>query len=186
MGEKTSPFYFFITAFWIVFLTNAINLCDGLDGLASSISSEQALCLTILALIFKNYDVFLCSLLLFASALGFLPRNFPKAKIFMGDCGALFLGFTLACLSSKLVLESQSIACMISTLLIFRIPILDTTQSFLRRLIARKNPFSADKGHFHHQLIKSGFTKECTTLLLLTLSLLFGFIGVTFSFLLKA
>ena len=181
--ESSLPIISAITLLWIVFLTNAINLCDGLDGLACTISSEQALCLSVLALIFQNADVLLCSILLFGATVGFLPHNFPNAKIFMGDCGALFLGFMLGCLSSKLAFESQSIICAISILFIFRIPILDTAQSFIRRIIANKNPFSADRGHFHHRLLYFGFTKECTTLVLLTVSLLFGFIGVMIAFL---
>ena len=184
LGEKSeTPLNVSISLLWIVFITNAINLCDGLDGLACTISSEQALCLSVLALIFQSTDVLLCSLLLFGATIGFLPHNFPNAKIFMGDCGALFLGFMLGCLSSRLAFESQSIICVISILFIFRIPILDTAQSFIRRIIAKRNPFAADRGHFHHRLLHFGFTKACTTLLILTISLIFGFIGVMIAFL---
>ena len=103
---------------WIIFLTNAINLIDGINGLATGVSASQSLCLCILALIYGNFSVFLCSLLLLSVLLGFFPRNFPRAMIFMGDCGALFLGFTLGVLSSTFVFESESIICLISTLLI--------------------------------------------------------------------
>lgn len=163
---------------WIVFLSNAINLCDGLDGLAGGICATQALCICALSLIFANFNVFLVSVVLLGAIMGFLPRNFPKAKIFMGDCGALFLGFILAALSSKLVFEGGNIILLFSVFLIFRVPTYDTNLSIFRRIIRGKNPFKADKGHFHHQLIKRGFTKECATLALVTVSLFFGLLGI--------
>ena len=170
-----------LTLIWIVFLSNAINLCDGLNGLAGGITASEALCISALGLIFGNFEIFLCSLTLFGAILGFLPRNFPRAKIFMGDCGALFLGFTLGALSSRLVFESQSLVCLISTLLVFRVPTYDTNLSILRRIIKGKNPFKADKGHFHHRLLRWGFTKECAALALITVSLLFGLVGIIIS-----
>lgn len=170
-----------LTLIWLIFLSNATNLIDGLNGLAGGICTSESLCLAVIALCIGNFNIFLCALILLGSVLGFLPHNFPKAKIFMGDCGALFLGFTLAALSSKLVFESQSILCLLSTLLIFRVPTYDTNLSIVRRLIKGKNPLKADKEHFHHQLLKKGFTKECTTLALVTLSLIFGFIGIILS-----
>ena len=167
-----------LTFAWIMFLSNAINLCDGLDGLAGGITASETLCLGALALIFGNGDVFICALALLGAISGFLPRNFPRAKIFMGDCGALFLGFTLGALSSRLVFESGSILCLVATLLAFRVPTYDTNLSIVRRLIKGKNPFRADKGHFHHRLLRWGFTKECATLALVTASLYFGLAGI--------
>lgn len=171
-----------LTLIWLIFLSNATNLIDGLNGLAGGICASESLCLAVMALCIGNFNIFLCALILFGSILGFLPHNFPKAKIFMGDCGALFLGFTLAALSSKLIFESQSITCLLSTLLIFRVPTYDTNLSIVRRLIKRKNPLKSDKEHFHHQLLKNGFTKECTAFALVTLSLFFGLIGIIISF----
>ncbi len=180
-GYNKSVFGGVLMLAWLVYLSNAINLSDGLNGLAGGISGAEALCLAVLAVIFKNIDVFFCSLLLLFSIMGFLPHNFPHAKIFMGDCGALFLGFILAALSSKLVFESNSIVCLISMLLAFRVPTYDTNLSIIRRLIKHKSPFKADRGHFHHRLVRWGFTKECATLALVTVSLLFGFVGVIIS-----
>jgi UDP-GlcNAc:undecaprenyl-phosphate GlcNAc-1-phosphate transferase len=178
LNYKMSMFQGIFSAIWIIFLINATNFIDGIDGLASGISSSQALCISVISLICNNIDIFLCSILILGATLGFIPRNFPKAKIFMGDCGALFLGFVQSVLSSRIVLESESILCIISILLVFRIPIYDASFSIIRRLIKRKNPFKADKEHFHHKLLIHGFSKECTTLLLVTFSLLFGFLGV--------
>ncbi len=162
-----------LTVIWMVFICNAINLSDGLDALAGGLSSNAALTLALVALIFGNHDVFWVALLLLCAILGFLPRNAPPARIFMGDGGSLFLGFTLGALASKLFFESDKLRLFLAIALIFRIPSADTMGSFARRLINGKNPFRADKGHFHHRLLQIGFTKECATLLLLTLSLVF-------------
>lgn len=171
----------FLTLAWTVYLTNAINLTDGLDGLAGGICSGEALCLAIIALVFGHTDVTLAASLLLFAVIGFLPRNFPHAKIFMGDCGALFLGFTLAVLSSRLVSDSGSLLCLFSVLLVFRLPTYDTNISIIRRSVRGKNPFRADKEHFHHKLLALGFTKECAALALITASLALGFVGVIIS-----
>ena len=180
-GGDISTFLSIIISIWVVFITNATNIIDGLDGLAGGVCSSQALCLAVLSLILENKDVFFCSVLLLGVILGFLPHNFPHAKIFMGDCGALFLGFTLGCLSSKLFLDSQSLICALAILLVFRVPSYEAIFSFTRRILKGKNPFRADKGHFHHKLIKLGFTKECSTLALVTISLVFGLLGIIIS-----
>lgn len=178
LGYNTTPLQAILASIWIIFITNATNIIDGLDGLAGGVSSSQALCLSIIALILGNYDIFLCCILLLGAILGFMPRNFPQAKIFMGDCGALFVGFTLGVLSARMSVQSPSITGIIATLIVFRVPIYDTKFSIVRRLIRGKNPFRADKGHFHHQLLRLKFSKECATLLLITLSLVFGLLGI--------
>lgn len=181
LGFSISIMQGILSAIWIVFITNATNLIDGLDGLAGGVCASEALCLAALAMLLGNDKIFVCSFLLLGAVLGFLPRNFPNAQIFMGDCGALFLGFTLAVLSSRLVIESGSFICLLSVLLIFRVPIYDTNVSIVRRILKRKNPFKADKEHFHHLLLKHGFTKECAALALISISLVFGLIGIILS-----
>lgn len=170
--------YSIILLFWIVFITNAINLIDGLDGLAGGVSCSIALALSVISMIFGSYDITLASLLLLFAILGFLPRNIPPARIFMGDCGALTLGFLLASLSARLIFESRSLLCWISVVLQFRLPSTDTVQCFIRRLISGKSPFAADRGHFHHKLLQHGFTPECASLLLITASLLLGLLSI--------
>ena len=170
-----------LTIAWLIFIVNATNLSDGLNGLAGGICASESLCLAVLSLSLGNIEVFWCSVLLLGAILGFLPNNFPKAKIFMGDCGSLFLGFILAVLSSKLVFESKNPIVAISILLIFRIPTYDTNMSIIRRILKGKSPFKADKEHFHHQLIKHGFSKECTTLALVSAALFFGLLGIIVS-----
>lgn len=178
LGYELSIVQGILSAIWIILITNATNLIDGLDGLAGGICASESLCIAVISLILGNMQMVTCSLLLLGAILGFLPRNYPRAKIFMGDCGALFLGFFLSVLSSRLIMESDNILCVLSVFLVFRIPIYDTNLSIIRRLTKHKNPFKADKQHFHHLLMKNGFTKECSALLLITLSLLFGFLGV--------
>ena len=184
LEKHDNPLIGCIIILWIVFLSNATNLTDGLNGLAAGISAVESICLAVVSLFLNNIDILICSLLLFFAIVGFLPSNFPRAKIFMGDCGALFLGATLGVLSSRLVIDGGGIVGAISVLLIFIIPIAETIQSFFRRIINGKDPFSADRGHFHHKLIDAHFTKECATLVLVTASLIFGLIGTAVFFLL--
>ena len=176
-GEKTL-IQGILSLLWTVYLMNAINLSDGLDGLAGGICAGQSLCLGIASLVFQNPSTLLCSLIILGAILGFLPRNFPRAKIFMGDSGALFLGYVLGVISSRLVMESGSLVCLLSVLLIFRLPTYDTNLSIFRRIIKGKNPFVADRGHFHHRLIAHGFTPQCATLALVAISLTFGLLGI--------
>ncbi len=178
LGSVPTPILGIAALIWIVFIINATNLSDGLDGLAGGITASQALCLAAVALISNNINVLCCSLLLAASILGFLPRNAPRAKMFMGDCGSLYLGFVLSALALNLALSQRSALGVVGIFFIFRVPSADTVQSIFRRLLKRRNPFSADRGHFHHKLLDLGFTRECAALALITVSLLFGFIGV--------
>lgn len=182
LGKETPIFQSILISIWLIFITNATNIIDGLDGLAGGVSASQLICLAVISLFFRNQDVLICTLLLLGAILGFLPRNFPRAKIFMGDCGALFLGFVLGCISSELFIDNPNLICAISILLIFRVSLYDAVFSFIRRALKGKNPFRADKEHFHHKLVKLGFTKECTTLALVTLSLTFGLLAVLFVF----
>lgn len=178
LGNVPGPVLCIAALVWIVFIINATNLSDGLDGLAGGMTASQALCIAAVALISNNLNVFCCSLLLIASILGFLPRNVPRAKMFMGDCGSLYLGFILSALALNLALSSKSALGVAGIFFIFRVPSADTVQSIFRRLLKKRNPFSADRGHFHHKLIDLGFTRECAALALITISLFFGFIGV--------
>ena len=181
LDYNLSIFQGFFMAIWVIFITNATNIIDGIDGLSAGVCASESLCLCVVALIFNNQNILVCSIFLFSAIIGFLPHNFPNAKIFMGDCGALFLGFTLSVLSSRLVVESGNTLCLLSTLLIFLVPLYDTSFSIFRRLIQKQNPFKADKKHFHHLLLEHGFTKECASLFLITISLSLGILGIVMS-----
>lgn len=163
---------------WIIFICNAINLSDGLDGLAGSLTASALLCLSVSALFLGSHDAISVTLLLLFAVLGFLPHNISPAKIFMGDCGSLFLGFVLGVISSHLISESKNIPFAIGTMIILFVPLSDTVYSFLRRLVRGKNPLKADRGHFHHRLLDLGFSSECAALSLICASLFFGLVGI--------
>ena len=160
---------FALTIFWLVGMTNAINLLDGIDALASGVSIIIALTF---AYIFSRYagissSVMIC-IALAGSIAGFLVFNvpFPKAKIFMGDGGSQFLGFTLALL--PLLEERYTIATLpvIYVVAIMAIPILDTTSAVWRRIRDRQSPFKPDRAHTHHKLMNLGLSvrKVCAVL----------------------
>lgn len=174
-----SEFLFgFLSVFWIIFLTNAINLSDGLDGLAAGSSASFSFTLALFSLIVFDRDVFWLSLLLAFSIFGFIPHNRHPAKIFMGDCGSLFIGYALSLLSLKWIADSPSLLHAIAVIILFLIPISDTVQSFFRRIFSGKSPFSADRGHFHHRLLDNGFTVQTSALAIITASAFFELVAV--------
>ncbi|MBQ8508836.1 MAG: undecaprenyl/decaprenyl-phosphate alpha-N-acetylglucosaminyl 1-phosphate transferase [Clostridia bacterium] len=155
-----------ITVIWIVGLTNAINLIDGLDGLACGVSAICSISLLLVMLIKGEYVVALLTAIVVGSCLGFLPFNSNPAKIFMGDTGALFLGYTMAVISVTGVFKLHTVISFMIPLSIFGLPLCDTAFAFIRRIAHGKSPFSADRGHLHHRLIDMGFnTKQSVRIL---------------------
>lgn len=167
-----------LSMLWIAGLTNAINLIDGLDGLACGVSAISSL--SLLAVVLLHGDVLstvMCGIL-FGSCLGFLPYNSNPARIFMGDTGALFLGFTLAVLSVHGVFKMHAVLSFITPILIFAFPIFDAAFAIVRRVVAGKSPFSADRGHIHHRLIDMGFTQKESVKILYAICGILGLIAV--------
>ncbi len=159
---------------WIIGITNAINLIDGLDGLSSGISLIVTLTIGLLGFFMGRRDVCIISLVLSGSILGFLPYNFHPASIFMGDCGAQFLGFTLACLS-LLGFKTTTIITLGLPILILFIPISDTLIAIVRRKLSHKKISEADRGHLHHVLMyKLNLGHRNTVLALYVVAGLFG------------
>ncbi|MGB9879717.1 MAG: MraY family glycosyltransferase [Anaerolineae bacterium] len=161
-----------ITVIWIVAITNAINLLDGVDGLAGGVSFITAM--SLLAVSAQDQAKAAATLLLAAvagAALGFLRHNFPPSRIIMGDSGAYFFGFVL---SASSILGSLKVTTLFSLfptvfylLLFFALPLIDTIQVVLRRLLKRKNPLSSPgKDHLHHGLLARGLSQTRTTLIL--------------------
>lgn len=161
-----------ITLFWIVGITNAINLIDGMDGFSSSITAVISLLMGITALVSGNYAQALILFILFGSISGFFLFNFPPAKIFMGDSGSLFIGFLLACIplySTNKEFSSYALILGVSFLII---PILDTFAAIIRRKI-RGVPFhTPDMDHLHHKLLAMNFSKRLIILITGILTLL--------------
>ncbi|MEW8970534.1 MAG: MraY family glycosyltransferase [Mesobacillus sp.] len=169
-----------ITIFWIVGITNAINLIDGLDGLAAGVSSIALITISGMAIIMGDqYTVMLASIVL-ASTLGFLIYNFHPAKIFMGDTGALFLGYMIAVLS-LLGFKNVTFISFIVPVIILGVPISDTFFAIIRRIV-NKQPLSApDKSHLHHCLLRLGYTHRQTVLMIYAMAAFFGLAAVIFS-----
>ena len=161
-----------LTVLWIVGVMNAINLIDGLDGLASGLSIVALTFLSIICWWQGQLSLLLLIMILEGATLGFWSFNRPPASIFMGDSGSLFLGFTLAILSIW-VMGTPAGQSMLP-LLIFAIPILDTTFSIFRRLLKGIPFYSADNDHLHHRLISKGFSPTQAMVLLIVVSVLFG------------
>ncbi|MCL2681770.1 MAG: undecaprenyl/decaprenyl-phosphate alpha-N-acetylglucosaminyl 1-phosphate transferase [Streptococcaceae bacterium] len=151
---------FIVTIFWIVSITNALNLIDGLDGLATGVSMISLATMGIVAnYILPNPNNFLPAtiLVLFVACAGFLPYNFYPAKIYLGDTGALFLGFMIAVFSLQGLKNATAVA-VVTPLLILGVPLVDTLGAIIRRRLNKQKISSADRMHLHHRLLAMGFT----------------------------
>ncbi|MDW7668295.1 MAG: MraY family glycosyltransferase [Bacillota bacterium] len=163
-----------ISVLWIVGITNTINLIDGIDGLASGVATISASTMMFIAAI-SGFDFILVECAVVAGAsLGFLPYNFNPAKIFMGDTGALFLGYMLAVISILGVMKIVTSATIIIMILVLGIPLFDTSFAIIRRIRNKKPIMEADRGHVHHRLLAKGFTQRQTVLILYIVSIIFG------------
>ncbi|UJF33252.1 MraY family glycosyltransferase [Paenibacillus hexagrammi] len=162
-----------ITILWIVGVSNAINLIDGLDGLSAGVSGIATLTILVLAIMMPNATVVLLSIILLGSIVGFMFYNFHPAKIFMGDSGALFLGFALATLSI-LGFKQAAVVSLLLPIMILGVPLSDTFFAIMRRYV-NKLPISApDKSHLHHCLLQLGFSHRTSVLIIYGISLTFG------------
>lgn len=177
----------YFNAFWgslssiifIVAITNAINLIDGLDGLAAGISSIYFLTIAIIAFILNRIgglDVII-SLIMLGATLGFLVHNFPPAKIFMGDSGSLFLGFMISVIA-LLGYKVTTFTSLIVPIVILAIPIFDTIFAILRRIIKGQNIGVADKEHFHHQLLKMRYSPTKSILIIYAIDIAFAAVSI--------
>ncbi|MBE6679572.1 MAG: undecaprenyl/decaprenyl-phosphate alpha-N-acetylglucosaminyl 1-phosphate transferase [Ruminococcaceae bacterium] len=168
-----------ITVLWIVGLTNAVNFIDGLDGLAcgvSAISSASLFLVMLLSGSSASYCVI--TAILVGACIGFFPFNANPAKIFMGDTGALFLGYTLSILSVVGVFKTDMLLAFFIPLSIFGLPLFDTAFAIVRRLIHGKSPFEPDRGHLHHRLIDMGFGQKQSVRILYAICALLGISSV--------
>jgi len=174
---KFSPWVAYpLTVLWYVGMMNAINFIDGLDGLLSGVTAISGLFLFAIALLHHHAVVALVTIALAGAALGFLPYNFNPAKIFLGDCGSLFIGFVFATLSVMGEGSKKAIAIgLLVPLLVLALPVLDTAAVILRRWRSGKNITEADRGHFHHHLIfRFGLDVRQAVLLIYAVCILLG------------
>lgn len=169
-----------LTVLWIVGITNAINLIDGLDGLAAGVSTIALITIAGMALMMGNVFVFAMAALLAASTLGFLFYNFHPAKIFMGDTGALFLGFMISVLA-LMGFKNITVISLIIPIIMLGVPISDTFFAIVRRLRMKQKLSAPDKSHLHHCLLNVGFTHRQTVLIIYALAAMFGVAALIFS-----
>ena len=165
-----------LTVIWIVFITNAVNFIDGLDGLAAGVSAIMSISLVFISIRVGEYSIAILGIALMGSCFGFLPFNFNPAKIFMGDTGSTFLGFMLATLSIQGVFKSYAVISFAVPLLILGLPLFDALFAMIRRILRGQSPITADRGHLHHRLVDMGFSQKQTVFILYAIS---GVLGIT-------
>jgi len=170
-----------ITIFWVIGMTNAVNLIDGLDGLAAGVSAIGALCLMVLCILSGSPLAVVLSATLAGSCLGFLPRNFNPAEVFMGDAGALFIGYVLAVSSIMGVFKGYTLLAILVVFFALCLPIFDTIFAVIRRIYKTRKLSSwkdADRGHMHHRLIDAGFGQKQSVILMYGLSTVTAIIAI--------
>ena len=159
-----------ITMIWIIGVTNAVNLIDGLDGLACGVSTIASVALLSMTLLSQNLNAAIITAALAGAGFGFLPYNFNPAKIFMGDTGSTFLGFVLACISIQGIMKMYALISIAVPVLILGLPIFDTLFAIMRRIAKKKPVMAPDRGHLHHRLLDMGFSQRQTVTILYTLT----------------
>jgi UDP-GlcNAc:undecaprenyl-phosphate/decaprenyl-phosphate GlcNAc-1-phosphate transferase len=167
-----------LTILWVVAITNAFNLIDGLDGLAAGSALFSTLVVFVVAVISQSAIVSLMSLALAGATLGFLRFNFNPATIFLGDCGSQFIGFMLAALALNGAQKAPTIIAVAIPVVSFGLPILETTLSVLRRLISGRPIFTADREHIHHKLLQRGLSHRQVVIVLYAVSALFALLSL--------
>ena len=151
---------FIVTVLWIVTCTNAINLIDGVDGLAAGVSLFAAVTMLIAALLDHNFPMALAIVPLAGALLGFLRFNFIPATIFLGDCGSLTIGFLLGCIGSVWAEKSTTLLGLTAPLMVLAVPLLDVGLAVVRRLLRGQPIFVADNAHIHHKLLSRGLAPK--------------------------
>ena len=167
-----------ITVLWIVGITNAVNLIDGLDGLACGVSTISAVSMLVIALLVSEGDVALVMASLVGACLGFMPYNRNPAKMFMGDTGSTFLGYILATISIQGLFKYYAIVSFAVPFLILGLPMFDTLFAIIRRLAHGQNPMAPDRGHIHHRLIDMGLSQKQAVAALYVISSILGLSAV--------
>lgn len=174
---------FIFTLIWLIGITNAVNLSDGLDGLATGIvmivcGVTFANSLHLMVTRPEQYELFIfpavTSACVLGAAIAFLRFNFYPARIFLGDTGSLFLGFLIACMAVSSAQISTTTVALLVPVIALGLPILDTTLAFFRRTAKRRNPFRADMEHIHHKLLSAGLSHPQTVLILYGFCIILG------------
>jgi UDP-GlcNAc:undecaprenyl-phosphate/decaprenyl-phosphate GlcNAc-1-phosphate transferase len=168
-----------LTLLWIVGITNSINLIDGLDGLATGVSSIILITIGSLAFIHGKALILTFCIILLGSLLGFLIHNFYPAKIFLGDMGALFIGYSISVISLLGLYKSVTLFSMFVPLLLLGVPLFDTLFAIIRRTINQTGIMSPDKNHLHHRLMSKGLSHKNAVLFIYGMGVIFSIIAIT-------
>ncbi|HEV2699698.1 MAG TPA: MraY family glycosyltransferase [Terriglobales bacterium] len=167
-----------LTIFWVMAITNAFNLIDGLDGLAAGSALFSTLVVFVIALLGNAPLISLVTLALAGSVLGFLRYNFNPATIFLGDCGSLFIGFMLSALALQGAQKAPTIVAVAIPVVSFGLPILETLLSIVRRFISGRPVFTADREHIHHKLLQLGWSHRQAVIILYAVSGVFALLSL--------
>jgi len=170
-----------ISVLWIVGITNAINLLDGIDGLATGVTACIALALALINVLHGNIIVALLTFCLAGACLGFLPYNFCPARIFLGDSGSLFLGLLLSCIGILSLFKAATATFVLAPLILFGLPLFDTTSVVIGRLRRGVPLFKGDKSHVHHRLLSLGWNQKQAAYFLYGVTLVLGGAAILFS-----
>ena len=167
-----------ITILWVLWITNAFNLLDGVDGLAAGSALFSTITVFVVSLVSGNFLVSSLTLALAGAILGFLRFNFNPATIFLGDCGSLFIGFMLGALALAGAQKGSTIVAVAIPVVSFGLPVLETVLSLFRRFLSGEPLFTADRGHIHHKLLERGFSQRQVVLILYVVSALCGLLSL--------
>lgn len=167
-----------LTILWVLAITNAFNLIDGLDGLAAGSAFFSTMVVFVAAMFSQSAFVSVMTLALAGAIVGFLRYNFNPATIFLGDCGSLFIGFMLSALALQGMQKSPTIIAVAIPVVSFGLPILETSLSVIRRLISGRPVFSADREHIHHKLLQLGLSHRNAVILLYAVSAVFALLSL--------
>jgi UDP-GlcNAc:undecaprenyl-phosphate GlcNAc-1-phosphate transferase len=167
-----------LTILWVLLITNAFNLIDGLDGLAAGSALFSIVVVFIISLVLPNPSTTILALALAGATLGFLRFNFHPATIFLGDCGSLFIGFMLSALALAGSQKAPTMVAVAIPVVSLGLPILDVALAVARRFLGGKPLFGADRQHIHHKLLKRGLSQRDAVLILYAVTAGFGFLSL--------
>ncbi|HEU4975634.1 MAG TPA: MraY family glycosyltransferase [Baekduia sp.] len=171
-----------LTVLGLVLVMNTVNFSDGIDGLAAGVCAIAAASFSIIAFDLQRGSSAVLAAIIAGAALGFLVHNFPPASSFMGDCGALLLGYLLGVVAVEGTVKTQAVLALFLPLVVLAVPFLDTTFVVLKRLKYRRPVYAADANHFHHRFTRIGFSQRRTVLYLYAWTLLLGGSAVALRF----
>jgi len=176
-GMLDGPFWsLLLTVFWLVLCSNAFNLIDGMDGLATGVGLVATVTMTLAAILYGDLELAWVTLPLAGALLGFLYYNFNPASVFLGDSGSLLVGFLLGAYGVMWSQKSTTILGMTAPIMVLSVPLIDTALAVVRRFLRGQPIFGADRGHIHHRLLERGFTPRRIALMI------YGFCGLAAAF----